>query len=248
MSAAPQSTDQRWICPNCGRRYRLAAGKPVPALCADCRRRQELGVEDEDPEFAELLASPGAPKPGGAARRGALSSSTITTIETGVGGYVGANPGVLKVVIVAAALILIMLWFDTASSLARIGAAGLIAAVIWSAYLLVSARWPSEKRLERIIAIVATPLAIYLYFMTAREIVVSTSANGRYSSWETRTWTGRPLRRRVAGKGTVAEGPLNAGGERHGVWRVWPGPPGRQKIWFWNGEEVTEEGWRHRNR
>jgi hypothetical protein len=247
MSAAPQSTDQRWICPNCGRRYRLAAGKPIPALCADCRRRQELGVEDEDPEFGELLASPGAQAPRGAARRGALSSSAIATIETGIGGYVGANPGILRIVIAAAAVILFMLWFDTTSLLARAGAAGLIAGAIWAAYLLVAARWPSEKRLERIVAIVATPLAIYLYFMTAREIVESTSANGRYSSWETRTWTGRPLRRRVAGNGSVVEGPLNAGGERHGKWKVWPGPPGRQEIWFSNGEEVTKEEWRHRN-
>lgn len=77
---------------------------------------------------------------------------------------------------------------------------------------------------------------------------------------EIKRFTGRPLNRsvdsidQVAGRAvhrTLAEGPLNSAGQKHGRWEVFSLVPKRTAVidkWYWQDREVTETQWREENK
>lgn len=76
---------------------------------------------------------------------------------------------------------------------------------------------------------------------------------------EIKRFTGRPLHRsvdsneQVAGRTmrrTLAEGPLNSSGQKHGCWEVSSLVPKRNAPlvkWYWQDKEVTETEWQRAN-
>jgi len=65
---------------------------------------------------------------------------------------------------------------------------------------------------------------------------------------ETNLWN-MPLRQTVTAKdGSVKCGPVSRSGKRHGRWVYYDKQYGiSQWIWYWQGEEVTENRWRELN-
>ena len=76
---------------------------------------------------------------------------------------------------------------------------------------------------------------------------------------EIKRFTGRPLFRsvdsidQIAGRAvhrSVAEGPLNSAGQKHGCWEVTSLVPKRTAVivkWYWQDKEVTETQWQQEN-
>ncbi len=230
----------RWECPTCHKVFSIRLDATPPEICRHC---QDASI----PVFAATETLNDILQPKGkwnnpARAAGALVRPVATLLAN-------VLPSLASSLIFGGALAWVFFWFQPPqfAALSYFGCAAFCCGLGVAA----TRRWPHRRGFIKV-ATAAGTLAFLVLFGSVDRFEDRWERDGKNYIDTRMRWGGRVIHRMVWQRDNNGfwslSGPMSQSGKPHGEFVSFSVPGGRERLWFWYGESVSEGEWHLRNK